>query len=227
MDGNGRWAQERGLARIEGHRVGASLVPRLVTASVDLGIEALTLYSFSLENWKRPAAEIEALMDLCVDYLRDQQAMMIDHGVRLRHIGRREGLPRRVREQLDRTMAATRSGTGLTLSLALNYGSRAELTDAVRALARDVRAGTVDPADIDEAMIESRLDTAGLPDPDLLIRTAGEMRLSNYLLWQISYAEIHVTDRCWPDFDVAALHEALRDFGRRTRKFGALPPLST
>lgn len=222
MDGNGRWATQRELPRTAGHRAGAKAVRDTVVECGRLGIRNLTLYSFSLENWKRPPEEIEALMGLCFEYLVKQRQDLIDNNVRFLQIGRREGLPGQVRRELDETISATRHCTGLTLALALNYSARAEITDAVRAIAEQVRAGEVEPDAIDEAMISDHLYTADMPDPDLLIRTAGEMRVSNYLLWQISYAEIHVTDTLWPDFGVHALHEAIREYARRTRRFGAV-----
>jgi undecaprenyl diphosphate synthase len=222
MDGNGRWALHRKLPRIAGHRAGAKRVRDIVVECSNLGIAALTLYSFSLENWKRPSDEIESLMDLYVEYLLKERQELVDHNVRFIQLGVRDGLPRSVVGQLDATSDATAHCTGLTLALALNYGSRMEITDAVRSIARSVADGELAPEDIDEATISSRLYTAGLPDPDLLIRTAGEMRVSNYLLWQISYAEIHVTQTLWPDFGIAQLHDALRDFAARSRRYGGV-----
>jgi undecaprenyl diphosphate synthase len=222
MDGNGRWALNRGLPRIEGHRAGARAVRAVVTECARLGLGVLTLYSFSLENWKRPADEVGALMELCLEYLINERSELLENNIRFVRLGRRDGLPREVLEQLDQCEAATARCTGLTLALALNYGSRAEIADAVRAIARDVRSGRLAPEDITEASISARLYTAGLPDPDLLIRTAGEFRLSNYLLWQLSYAELHVTETLWPDFDVPDLHAAIRDFAGRQRRYGGL-----
>lgn len=222
MDGNGRWAQSRGLPRAAGHREGVETVRRVVTESARLGLEALTLYSFSSENWKRPADEVAALMLLCCEFLRLERPTMLRENIRFRRIGRREGLPPEVLEELDATERATAHATGLTLCLALNYGSRTEIADAARALAREVAAGRRDPESIDEAAMASHLYTAGIPDPDLLVRTAGEMRVSNYLLWQISYAELHVTEVLWPDFTLAHLHAALADFACRERRFGGV-----
>jgi undecaprenyl diphosphate synthase len=222
MDGNGRWAQQRDLPRTAGHRAGARAVRDTLVECGRLGIKTLTLYSFSLENWKRPADEINALMELCIEYLIKQRQELIDNNVRFVQLGRREGLPSNVLEQLDETIEASRHCTGLTLALALNYSARAEITDAARELARKVRDGELDVDAIDEAAVASHLYTAGLADPDLLIRTAGEMRVSNYLLWQISYAEIHVTDVLWPDFQVADLHTAIRDYAGRVRRYGAI-----
>jgi undecaprenyl diphosphate synthase len=222
MDGNGRWAQQRGFPRIVGHRNGAAAVREVIQCAGKLGIEALTLYSFSLENWKRPADEVQALMALCVAYLDGEREELIREGVRFRVIGRRAGLPPEVVSGIESVEAATAHCTRATLCLALNYSARAEIVDAARALARRAQAGELRPEDIDEAMFSNALYTAGLPDPDLLIRTAGEMRVSNYLLWQISYAELHVTDVLWPDFDRAQFHAAVRDFSGRSRRFGGL-----
>jgi undecaprenyl diphosphate synthase len=222
MDGNGRWAQARGLPRAAGHREGVETVRRIVTESARLGLGALTLYSFSSENWKRPADEVAALMFLCCEFLRIERPTMLRENIRFRRIGRREGLPPEVLAELDETERATAHATGLTLCLALNYGSRTEIADAARALAQEVAAGTRSLDSIDEQAVASRLYTAGIPDPDLLVRTAGEMRVSNYLLWQISYAELHVTETLWPDFTVADFHHALADFARRDRRFGGV-----
>jgi len=222
MDGNGRWAKERGLPRRAGHKAGALAVRAAVEECGKLGVEALTLYSFSLENWKRPREEIEALMALYLEYMRAERELLVKHNMRFRQIGRREGLPPEALAELDLTLEATKNCTGPTLCLAVNYGSRAEITDAVRAIARRVAQGELAPEAIDEAALSAHLDTAGLPDPDLLIRTAGEMRISNYLLWQISYSELHVTPTLWPDFRAEHLHAAIRDFASRRRRFGGL-----
>jgi undecaprenyl diphosphate synthase len=222
MDGNGRWAKERGLPRRAGHKAGALAVRAAVEECGKLGVEALTLYSFSLENWKRPREEIEALMALYLEYMRAERELLVKHNMRFRQIGRREGLPPEALAELDLTLEATKNCTGPTLCLAVNYGSRAEITDAVRAIARRVAQGELAPDAIDEAALSAHLDTAGLPDPDLLIRTAGEMRISNYLLWQISYSELHVTPTLWPDFRAEHLHAAVRDFASRRRRFGGL-----
>ncbi len=222
MDGNGRWAHQRDLPRLFGHREGAKRVPDIVTACSNWGIQALTLYSFSSENWKRPHEEVNALMDLCVEHLRIETERMIARNVKFRRLGRREGLSEAVLNQLDESEQRTGHCTGMTLCLALNYGSRAEIVDAVQALAAEAVAGDLQPSEIDERAISRRLYTGGLPDPDLLIRTAGEMRVSNYLLWQISYAEIHVTDVLWPDFSPADLGLAVQDFAGRRRRFGGL-----
>ena len=222
MDGNGRWALDRQLPRVAGHRAGARTVRDIVTECARLGMKALTLYSFSIENWKRPETETDALMELYLEYLAKERQELLDHNIRFTQLGRREGLPRNVLRAVDDTIAATSHATGMTLALALNYGSRTEITDAVQAIARQVQSGALNPSDIGEQTISDHLYTAGLPDPDLLIRTAGEMRVSNYLLWQISYAEIHVTEVYWPDFTVSDLHTAIRDYASRHRRFGAL-----
>jgi undecaprenyl diphosphate synthase len=222
MDGNGRWAKQRGLPRIEGHARGVSSVRSTVEECCRLGIGQLTLYCLSSENWKRPQAELDFLMALLEQYLIQERTEILQQNIRFSTIGRRTGLPDRVLQEIDTNIRLSQDNTGMGLSLAINYGSRTELIDAVRGLARQVQAGTLAPEQIDEAVINSALYTAGLPDPDLLIRTAGEMRVSNFLLWQISYAELWVTDLCWPDFDRAVLHEALRAFAGRERRFGGL-----
>lgn len=220
MDGNGRWARSRGWSRIRGHEQGARTVRDIVTHCAQLGIEALTLFSFSSENWKRPPEEVEFLMSLYAEYLVAERATILENNVRFVHFGRRQGLPARVLEEMDRTIELSRGNTGLKLCLALNYGARDEIVDAVRAIARRIRQGTLDPEEIDETIISGHLYTAGLPDPDLLIRTANERRLSNFLLWQLSYAEIHVSPVHWPDFGVADLNAAIRDYAARERRFG-------
>ena len=222
MDGNGRWAAERGFPRIFGHRNGASAVREVVETCGTLGVEVLTLYSFSSENWKRPTEEIEALMAMCVLYCDGETEALVRENIRVRVIGRREGLPADVVEALDRIEGATGACTGPTLCLAINYGSRDEIVDAARAIAAKVRAGELDPGEIDDGVFAANLYTAGIPDPDLLIRTAGEMRVSNYLLWQISYAELHVAEVCWPEFGGERLCAAVRDFASRKRRFGGL-----
>jgi undecaprenyl diphosphate synthase len=223
MDGNGRWAQRRGLPRIIGHRTGIKSVRAVVEEGCRLGLEQLTLYCLSVENWKRPPRELKFLMRLLRHFLVAERAELMEQNVRLTMIGRRDGLPAEVLDELDRTAEQTSKNTGMTLALAINYGGRTEIADAARRLAADVRAGRLDPERVDEAAFESYLYTAGMPDPDLLIRTAGELRVSNYLLWQISYAEIYVTDVLWPDFRAPDLHASLMAFARRQRKFGALP----
>lgn len=223
MDGNGRWAQQRGLERVAGHRQGAESVRTIVRHCARLGVEVLTLYSFSSENWKRPQDEVDALMRLCALHLIGERDELRENGVRLRQIGRRDALPEDVRRELAVTEALTAKNERLTLCLALNYGSRAEIVDAARQLAQRVADGALRPDAIDEAALAGELYTAGLPDPDLLIRTAGEMRLSNFLLWQLSYAEMHVTPVLWPEFGAEEFNVALRDYGQRVRRFGAVP----
>jgi len=225
MDGNGRWAKGRGFPREFGHRAGAATVRAITEEGVALGLDVLTLYSFSLENWKRPAAEIEALMLLCETYLDGEREQILRENIRFRAIGRRQGLPDRIVQRLDALERDSAGNTGLTVCLAINYGSRAEIADAARAIAEKVKAGEIDPATIDERTIAAHLYTGPmgeLADPDLLVRTAGELRVSNYLLWQISYAEIHVTPTLWPDFSRTDLHAAIRDFASRKRRFGGL-----
>ena len=224
MDGNGRWAQQRGLPRIEGHRRGAESVRRVTEECARLGIEQLTLYCLSSENWKRPREELDFLLEMLQQYMIEQRPRVMEHNIRVRVIGRREGLPEQVLHETDQTVALSRNNTGLVLCLAINYGGRAELVDAVRRIAQRVARGQLDPESIDEQTISQSLYTAGMPDPDLLIRTAGELRVSNFLLWQISYAEIWVTDLCWPDFDEAQLHAAIRAYAARQRRFGGLQP---
>ncbi|GIK16659.1 MAG: isoprenyl transferase [Planctomycetota bacterium] len=220
MDGNGRWAAARGMPRIRGHEQGARTVRTIVTHAARLGLRVLTLYSFSSENWKRPREEVEFLMGLYAEYLVAERPTILDNNVRFVHLGRRAGLPARVLDEMDRTIELSAGNSGLTLALALNYGSRDEIVDAVRSIAEDARRGDVAPERIDEALISSRLYSTGLPDPDLLIRTASERRLSNFLLWQLSYAEIHVCDAFWPDFGVELFNAALRDYAGRVRRFG-------
>lgn len=223
MDGNGRWAQRRGLPRFEGHRQGAETVRRITEHCCRLGIEQLTLYCFSSENWSRPPEEIEFLMDLLRLFLKEQRPILIENNLRFSVIGRREDLPDDVLAQIDETVAICSGHQGMRLCLALNYGGRDELVDAARRIAAEVQAEKLTIDQIDHAAISERLYTSGMPDPDLLIRTAGEMRVSNFLLWQISYAEIWVTETCWPDFDPSLLDEALSDYAGRTRRFGGLP----
>ena len=222
MDGNGRWAESRDLPRFEGHRVGAESVDELVTLATRLGIECLTLYCFSTENWKRPAEEQSLLFELLECYITEQTPKILRENLRFRVIGDISALPGSARVRLAETIEAARDNTGTTLCLALNYGSRQEITRAVRSLAEDVAAGRLNAADVCDEAISVRLDTSAMPDPDLLIRTAGEMRLSNFLLWQISYAELYVTDVRWPDFRAAAFADALRSFASRDRRFGGL-----
>ena len=222
MDGNGRWAKERGLARIQGHQQGAKTVRSVVTHCAGLGVEALTLYSFSTENWRRPKEEVEFLMELYAQYLVAERDTIMDNDVRFIHIGRREGLPQSVLTEMDKTVEMSSGNTGLRLCLALNYGARDEILRAVRSIAGRVADGELDAEDVDEALFSDSLYTAGLHDPDLLIRTANERRISNFLLWQISYAEVHFCSTFWPDFGEEHLETAIRDFAARQRRFGAV-----
>jgi len=232
MDGNGRWAVRRGLERVKGHQQGAVTVRNVVTECARLrkhhgGPDFLTLYSFSVENWKRPIDEVSFLMAMYIEYLQKERRTMMENNIRFRQIGRLENLPEPVLEEMNRTLEETKENDGLTLVLALNYGSRTEITDAVREIARKARDNELRPDEIDEQTISDHLYTAAMPDPDLLIRTAGEMRVSNYLLWQISYAELFVSDVLWPDFGVEDLHGAIRAFSQRNRRFGALDHTNT
>jgi undecaprenyl diphosphate synthase len=216
MDGNGRWARRRGLPRVAGHKAGIQPVRTTVETCARMGIRALTLYAFSVENWKRPRAEVATLWNLLRVYLRAEFETMRRNGIRFTAIGRLHELPAPVRAELFSVIEATASNRGMQLNLAINYGGRAELVDAVKALVKD-------GAQIDEAAISARLYTAGMPDPDLLIRTSGEMRVSNFLLWQIAYAELYVTGTLWPDFTRAELLRALLDYQKRHRRFGGIP----
>ncbi|MGE3818981.1 MAG: polyprenyl diphosphate synthase [Isosphaeraceae bacterium] len=226
MDGNGRWAENRGKPRIFGHRRGIQSVRAVVEEGCRLGLDQITLYCLSVENWKRPPRELTFLLRLFRHFLVLERDELMDQNVRLVMIGRREGLPADVLRQFDRTSELTAANTGMTLCLAVNYGGRTEIADAARRLAEDVRAGALDPSQVDESRLEAYLSTAGMPDPDLLIRTAGELRLSNFLLWQISYAEIWVTDVLWPDFRGDDLLAGCQAFAARQRKFGGLPAAS-
>ncbi len=222
MDGNGRWAQRQGLPRIEGHRRGVASVRRTTEECSRLDIEQLTLYCLSSENWKRPQRELDFLMHLLEQYMIEERSTIMEQNIRVSVIGRRREMPEAVQREMQKTINMSATNSGLRLCLAINYGSRLELVDAVRGIAAEVKSGQLDPADIDEQTVAEHLYTAGMADPDLLIRTAGEMRVSNFLLWQISYAEIWVTDHCWPEFRESDLHQAIRDFAARDRRFGGL-----
>jgi undecaprenyl diphosphate synthase len=222
MDGNGRWAVRRGLPRIEGHRRGVASVRCATEECARLGIEQLTLYCLSSENWKRPRRELDLLMHLLEQYLIEERATIISENIRLSVIGRRAGLPDSVLREMDKTIDLSSHNSGMRLCLAINYGGRSEMVDAVRAIAQAVRQGSLDADEVGEQTIADHLYTAGMSDPDLLIRTAGEMRISNFLLWQISYAELWVTEHCWPEFRETDLHEAIRDYASRDRRFGGL-----
>lgn len=220
MDGNGRWAQKKGLPRPEGHRRGGKTVEKIAQTCVDLGIESLTIYSFSIENWKRPETEVNALMHLYTEYLVKIRPTLMENNVKLVHLGRVAQLPDEVKAELAQTMRMTAKNTGMILAIALNYGARAEIIDATKKIAQEYRAGRLRLKDIDEKCISDNLYTAALPDPDLLIRTANEMRVSNFLLWQISYSEFYVTRTLWPDFKKSDLEKAILAYARRTRRFG-------
>ncbi len=222
MDGNGRWAHQRGLPRISGHNQGSQAVGECVEGCRDAGIEFLTLYAFSSENWKRPRAEVSALMLLLDRFLEEKTTEMVEKNVRLAAIGRLDDLPPSCQKRLQRAIEVTADNTRLTLTLALSYSGRAEIVDAVRSLVRDAAAGEINEADITPELIGQRLYTHDLPDPDLLIRTSGELRLSNFLLWQLSYTEIHVTKKLWPDFTKADLFAAIADYSQRNRRYGAI-----
>lgn len=222
MDGNGRWAQRRNLPRIEGHRRGVASVRRTVEECARLHIEQLTLYCLSSENWKRPRHELDFLMHLLEQYMIEERSTIMEQGIVVRIIGRRDGIPDHVLREIDKTIEMSSANAGTRLCLAINYGGRSEMVDAVQRLAAKVAAGTLAPDEITEQTLSDHLYTAGMPDPDLMIRTAGEMRISNFLLWQISYAELWVTQLCWPEFQVTDLHQAIRDFAARDRRFGGL-----
>jgi undecaprenyl diphosphate synthase len=222
MDGNGRWAKARGLPRIEGHRRGVKSVRLLVEECCRLGIERLTLFCLSSENWKRPPRELSLLMHLLEQYVIEERSEIMRQNIRFTTIGRRDGLGAGVLREVDETIEYSRQNSGMGLCLALNYGARAEITDAVHDIARKIQSGQLDADEVTEELVASHLYTAGTVDPDLVIRTAGEMRVSNFLLWQISYAELWVTEKCWPDFRRADLVQALRDFAMRDRRFGGI-----
>ena len=220
MDGNGRWARQQGKPRIMGHKAGVRSVQELVRCARELGIGVLTLYAFSTENWRRPSTEVDSLMGLLQTYLENQLDQMVENQVRLRTCGRRDRLPVMVRQVLENTIRETAGNDGLILNLALSYGGRDELVRAVRQLAARAVKGELRPEEIDEEKLASELDSAGLPDPDLLIRTGGEARLSNFLLWQLSYSELYFTRVLWPDFGREHFLAALADFQQRQRRFG-------
>jgi undecaprenyl diphosphate synthase len=222
MDGNGRWAARRSLPRIAGHRAGADAVRRAIETAARLRLECLTLYAFSTENWKRPRLEVRALMDLLMEFLRKELKALRDNNIRFRLIGRSDGLHISVLEQIRRAELATMQNTGLCLNIAINYGGRTELVDACRRIAEEVAAGRLRPEEINEQVIESKLYTRALPDPDLLIRTSGETRISNFLLWQIAYSEIYITQTLWPDFDERAFLSALIEYQKRNRRYGGV-----
>lgn len=222
MDGNGRWAKKRGLPRVEGHRKGVESVRAIVRAAGECGVKYLTLYAFSVENWNRPKDEVDTLMKYLARFLKNEIGELTRNNVRLEAIGQIWRLPEFVQEQLAKTKAALARNNGLTLILALSYGGRTEIVEAARAIAEEAKAGRLEPAEINERVMSEHLYTRHWPDPDLLIRTSGEMRVSNFLLWQISYAELVVTPTLWPEFRKAELVEALEEYGRRNRRFGGL-----
>ena len=224
MDGNGRWAKSRGKSRVTGHKEGVASVRDITEACAQVGVRYLTLYTFSTENWNRPAAEVSALMELLVRTLRREAEKLHQNGIRLHAIGDLSRLPVRGQEELQEAFDLTAGNDRMTLTLALSYGARWELTEAVRHIAARVQTGDLAPNAITEATVSGALYTAGMPDPDLLIRTAGEMRVSNFLLWQIAYTELYVTDRFWPDFRREALYEAVRSYQNRDRRFGRVEP---
>ncbi|MEW6130214.1 MAG: isoprenyl transferase [Acidobacteriota bacterium] len=222
MDGNGRWATGRNLPRVAGHRAGADSVRCAVETAARLGLKHLTLYAFSTENWKRPKLEVRALMDLLVEFLRKELPELRKNNIRFQMLGRVEGLHISVLEQIRKAELATFQNTGLQLNVALNYSGRSEILDACRAIAKEVAAGHLSLADINDELIANKLYTRQIPDPDLLIRTSGEMRLSNFLLWQIAYSEIYVTDKLWPDFREVDFYQALVEYQKRDRRFGGV-----
>ena len=222
MDGNGRWAKQRHLPRVEGHRAGAESARVIIRTAGELGIKYLTLYAFSAENWNRPKDEVDALMKYLVHYLKSETPELNKNNVRLEVIGQVYRLPENVQEHLKKSIATLSRNNGLTLVMALSYGSRIEIVEAVRNIAEKVKQGKLDPGDINEKVISEHLWTRNVPDPDLLIRTSGEMRISNFLLWQISYTELVVTQTFWPDFRKPQFFEALEEYTRRHRRFGGL-----
>jgi undecaprenyl diphosphate synthase len=222
MDGNGRWAKQKNMVRVQGHRAGAESVREVVKAAGEFGVKYLTLYAFSVENWKRPKSEVQTLMGLLEKFLSDELPEMIKNNIRLQAIGRLSDLPDNVRDRLHQCIQATRENTGLILILALSYSGRVEIIEAVHSIIREIKLGHLDSAQVDEQVFNHHLYTRYYPDPDLLIRTSGEMRLSNFLLWQLSYTEIYITPTLWPDFRRQHLAEAIIDYGSRQRRFGSV-----
>lgn len=222
MDGNGRWAKRRGLLRVKGHESGVVAVRDTVEACAELGVKYLTLYAFSTENWSRPKSEVDALMSLLISTLKKELKTLQDNKIRLRAIGDVEELPRKAQRELQEVMQITESNSRTTLVLALSYSARWEIAEAVRSIAFEVKSGKLDPNDINDKVVEAHLNTAGIPDPELLIRTSGEMRISNFLLWQIAYTELYFTQKLWPDFRKDDLYQAILDFQNRERRFGLI-----
>jgi len=220
MDGNGRWAQERGKPRLYGHRVGAEVAKTIVLAASDMGAKYLTLFAFSTENWKRPPAEIQGIFRVLEEFFLREVKLLEGYGIQVRIIGEKSGLPGSVQSVVERSEELTRSGRKMAVNIALNYGGKWDIIQSVRSIARDVQSGRVRPDDITEKMVSSRLSTSGQPDPDLLIRTGGERRISNFLLWQSAYSEMYVTPVLWPDFTPDHLKEAIREYRSRHRRFG-------
>lgn len=222
LDGNGRWAKKRGLPRTAGHKKGCEAVENIVEVAARMGIRYLTVYGFSTENWKRPEEEVSTLMQLFRFYAKRLQKIATANNVRVRMIGERSRFAPDLQKAIEGLETSTRDNTGLTFVIAVNYGGRDEITRAVRRMTQDAKNGIIEPSNITEETVASYLDTAGMPDPDLMIRTSGELRLSNYLLWQLAYAEFYVTDCLWPDFDEEELKNAIRAFNRRDRRFGGI-----
>jgi undecaprenyl diphosphate synthase len=222
MDGNGRWARRRGMPRIEGHRRGLAVIKDVIRTAREQKVRYLTLFAFSSENWKRPGPEVDFLMSSCESFLREELSMLTDAGIRFRHIGEKEGLTASLRDTLRWAEARTRAGKGMWVQLAFNYGGRQEILAAVRQIVEDVRSGRLDASQVTEEAIAARLYTAEAPDPDLIIRTSGEDRISNFLLWQAAYAEFYAVKKCWPDFRGRDLKKAIGDFKRRHRRFGGV-----
>ncbi|MEH1969271.1 MULTISPECIES: isoprenyl transferase [unclassified Nostoc] len=220
MDGNGRWAKRQGLPRIMGHKRGVDALKDLLRCCQDWGIQALTAYAFSTENWKRPQEEVDFLMTLFQRVLRQELREMVEENVQIKFVGNLQDLPRSLQQEISRSMEETKNNRGIRFSVATNYGGRQEILQACQAIAKQVQQGVLQPDEIDEQVFESHLYTAGITDPDLLIRTSGEMRLSNFLLWQMAYGEIYITDALWPDFDRAEFHRALCAYQQRERRFG-------
>ncbi len=222
MDGNGRWAKKRGLPRSAGHKAGADSLKKIVTACNNMGIKYITVYAFSTENWSRPKEEVDYLMNLLLGYLRDAENTLAGENVVIRTIGSRTELSEEIQQQIIKTEEFTKNNTGIVMNIALNYGAREELTSAMRSLAEDAAAGRITPEQVTPEQISARLYTAGQPDPDLLIRTSGEIRLSNFMLWQLAYSEMYFTDRLWPDFSVKDREAAIIEYQRRNRRFGGV-----
>ncbi|WP_420547247.1 isoprenyl transferase [Curvivirga sp.] len=222
MDGNGRWAKKRGLPRVAGHKKGAESVRKVIKASAELGVKFLTLYSFSSENWKRPEDEVSALMGLLGRYLKSEIVELHSNNIRFRVIGDRERLPENIQRLISDSERMTEQNSGMTLILALSYGARAEIAEAAKKIAKSAKLGLIQPDAIDEDVFAAHLSTAGIPDPDLVIRSSGEKRISNFLLWQLAYSEFYFTDTLWPNFDKKDLIEAFQEFNKRDRRYGAI-----